>query len=222
VLPTGAPARRHLEPRHGDRAIRRHQLVAPATCTSRCSALPVSRRPTALRWRRPRARPTHRGGPWVTLSIWSAEPVPSGGTAVRHLRAAGSSAGRRSRSRACFGLAARAALRDGANEGPQVVGLAQAVARADSSSPARRSWAGGLASCERGGRTRGPGGRHTGHRPLRRVEAGRRETMAAGYSGTYAVASSLATWPAFAADPARALAVRAESVARTWSPPTPA
>ncbi|HOI02805.1 MAG TPA: glycerate kinase, partial [Dermatophilaceae bacterium] len=55
-----------------------------------------------------------------------------------------------------------------------------------------------------------------------RVEAGRRETMAAGYSGTYAVASSLATWPAFAADPARALAVRAESVARTWSPPTPA
>ena len=54
------------------------------------------------------------------------------------------------------------------------------------------------------------------------MEAGRRETMAAGYSGTYAVASSLATWPAFAADPARALAVRAESVARTWSPPTPA
>lgn len=51
-----------------------------------------------------------------------------------------------------------------------------------------------------------------------RVEAGRRETMAAGFSGTYAVANSLRDWPAFAADPAAALRRRAASVARTWSP----
>ena len=54
-----------------------------------------------------------------------------------------------------------------------------------------------------------------------RVEAGRRETMAAGFSGTYAVASSLAGWSTFAAHPARGLATRAAAVARTWSPPDP-
>ncbi len=54
-----------------------------------------------------------------------------------------------------------------------------------------------------------------------RVEAGRRETMAAGFSGTYAATSSLAGWPAFAAHPERALAARAAAVARTWSPPAP-
>ncbi|MFZ1285979.1 MAG: glycerate kinase, partial [Candidatus Phosphoribacter sp.] len=51
-----------------------------------------------------------------------------------------------------------------------------------------------------------------------RTEAGRRETMAAGFSGAYAVASSLGQWSAFAVDPAGALASRAEAVARTWSP----
>lgn len=51
-----------------------------------------------------------------------------------------------------------------------------------------------------------------------RVEAGRRETMAAGLSGTYAVAQTLAGWPAFAASPVPALARRAAAVARTWSP----
>ena len=142
------------------------------------------------------------------------------GTSVRLDRQPGAGAG----AGLGFGLAVLgAALRDGATEGPQVVGLAQAVARADlvvtgstilgwetlrssaSAAVAHAAQEGGIPAIALCGR----------------VEAGRRETMAAGYSGTYAVASSLATWPAFAADPARALAVRAESVARTWSPPTP-
>lgn len=51
------------------------------------------------------------------------------------------------------------------------------------------------------------------------LSAGRRETLAAGLSGVYAACDSLADWPAFAADPQRLLTVRAEAVARTWSPP---
>lgn len=53
-----------------------------------------------------------------------------------------------------------------------------------------------------------------------RVEAGRRETMAAGLSGAYAVADSLAQWPGFVANPLERLTARAEAVARTWSPRT--
>ena len=51
-----------------------------------------------------------------------------------------------------------------------------------------------------------------------RVAAGRRETMAAGINGAYAVCASLAQWPGFAARPADALAERVAAVARTWSP----
>ncbi len=51
------------------------------------------------------------------------------------------------------------------------------------------------------------------------VSAGRRETMAAGLNGTYALADTVAAWPAVAADLAARLAARGEAVARTWSPP---
>lgn len=51
-----------------------------------------------------------------------------------------------------------------------------------------------------------------------RIAAGRRESMAAGIDGAYAVCASLAQWPSFAARPAQRLADRVAALARTWSP----
>ena len=48
---------------------------------------------------------------------------------------------------------------------------------------------------------------------------GRRETMALGLAGTYAVADSRAEVEAMVADPVTTLAARTARVARTWSPP---
>jgi glycerate 2-kinase len=50
------------------------------------------------------------------------------------------------------------------------------------------------------------------------VHVGRRETMALGISGTYAVAENPARLPEVSADPAGTLADRAARVATTWSP----
>lgn len=50
------------------------------------------------------------------------------------------------------------------------------------------------------------------------VQVGRRETMAAGFSGAYGVLERADQRPGALADPAGALAVRARRVARTWSP----
>ncbi len=47
---------------------------------------------------------------------------------------------------------------------------------------------------------------------------GRREAMAVGVNGVYAVAEKPEQVPAALADPAGRLADRAERVARTWSP----
>ena len=121
-----------------------------------------------------------------------------------------------------FGFAVLgAALRDGAIGGPATVGLAQAIRRADLvvTGSAVLGWE----TLRSGASTAVAQAAAEGGIPVvavcGRVEAGRRETMAAGFSGTYAAASTLATWPAFVADPVRALATRAEAVARTWSPP---
>ncbi|MEI2775276.1 MAG: glycerate kinase [Tetrasphaera sp.] len=51
------------------------------------------------------------------------------------------------------------------------------------------------------------------------VLVGRRETMAVGLSGSYAVAETPAQQEAAHADPVGTLTARAERVARTWSPP---
>lgn len=122
-----------------------------------------------------------------------------------------------------FGLAVLgAALRDGAVGGPASVELAQAVSRADLvvTGTAVLGWetlrSSASTAVAQSAQERGiPAVAVCG-----RVEAGRRETMSAGFSGTYAAARSLATWPTFVADPGRALAARAEAVARTWSPPS--
>lgn len=50
------------------------------------------------------------------------------------------------------------------------------------------------------------------------VLVGRREAMAAGFSGVYAVADRVGEVPAALADPAGTLSARAARVARTWSP----
>lgn len=51
------------------------------------------------------------------------------------------------------------------------------------------------------------------------VQVGRRETMAAGVAGAYAVAERPADVARAMADPVGTLAARAERLARTWSPP---
>ncbi len=121
-----------------------------------------------------------------------------------------------------FGLAVLGAdLRDGAVEGPDLVGLADAVARADLvvTGSAVLGWESLRSSAGVTVAAAAQAGGIPAVAVCGRVEAGRRETMAAGFSGTYAVAGSLAAWSTFATSPAHALAVRAEAVARTWSPP---
>jgi len=53
------------------------------------------------------------------------------------------------------------------------------------------------------------------------VLVGRRDTMALGISGTYAVAENPAQIAAALADPAGTLGARSERVATTWSPHHP-
>lgn len=120
-----------------------------------------------------------------------------------------------------FGLTLLGAdLQDGADAGLAIIGADAALERADLvvTSCAVLGWeqlrAGAGAALAQLAQARGiPTIAVCG-----RVEAGRRETMAAGFAGTYAVASSLAASPPVAADPVAALAARAAAAARTWSP----